>query len=200
MGDPLREALSAVERGKRVLRSLAQSRRESDVNQCVGGLATEFTIIDSAIRQALGAALLDAVGDRPGLTASDAPETSRAAARGITIKTGTQRGRILLAIHNHAGLTDYEIHDVTDIKPDTLRPRRVELVDAGLVLPATDRKRQHGGQDWTIWTCTPLGHEIAGELIRLGIRGSVMVDPQQCLEASLDEPAGDPQEGDPVLF
>jgi hypothetical protein len=200
MSDPLREALSAVERGKAIVRSLTQSRRESDVNQCVGGLATEFTIIDAAVRQALGAALSAAVGDRPGLVASDAPATSRATARGITVKTGTQRGRILLAIHNHSGLTDYEIHDTTDIKPDTLRPRRVELVDAGLVLPVSDRTRKHGGTDWTVWTCTPLGHETARELIRLGIRGSVLIDPQQCVEASLDEPTGDPQEGEPVLF
>jgi hypothetical protein len=200
MGDPLRDALSAVERGKMILRSLAQSRRESDVNQCVGGLATEFTIIDAALRSALGAAITAAVGDRPGLVASDAPGTSRAAARGITVKAGTQRGRIMLAIHNHGGLTDYEIHDTTDIKPDTLRPRRVELVDAGLVLPAGDRKRQHGGQDWTIWTCTPLGHETARELIRLGIRGAVTIDPQQCIEAHLDDSPEEAQPGDPVLF
>jgi hypothetical protein len=198
--EPLRDALRAVDRAKRCLRLLAQSRLESDISQSVGGIGTELLIIDSAIRQALGAALIDAVADSPGKVRADAPATSRAAARAIRIASGNQRGRILLALHNHHGLTDHDLPGVTDMKPDSVRPRRGELVDTGLVL-GSDAVRHINGQDWRVWTCTPLGHQVAIELTRQGINGAVEINPSDCVQpVPAEDVAADPADGDPVLF
>jgi hypothetical protein len=197
--EPLRDALKAVSRAKSCLRLLAQSRLESDISQAVGGLGTELVIIESAVRMALGAALIDAVGDRPGKVGSDAPVTSRAAAKAIRIASGNQRGRILLALHNHHGLTDHDLPRVTDMKPDSVRPRRGELVEVGLVLPS-DRIERIGGSEWRVWTCTPLGHQVAIELTRQGLNGAVEINPQDCVQPVPGDVPGDLDEGDPVLF
>jgi hypothetical protein len=196
VGDPLRDALSAVQRAREITRALDQSRRESDVRNVAGGIQTELLIIESSLRNALGAVLSDAVADRPGLVASDAPGTSRAVARGITVKSGSQRGVVLRALLDAGYLTDHELTRVTDIKPSSLRPRRVELVDAGLVSTRGTTK-QHEGSAWTVWELTPLGSSVARELVRLGVRGAVQIDPNQCVEPVEDTPE---TEGEPVLF
>jgi hypothetical protein len=199
MADPIRDALSAVERAKAVIHGLDQSQRLPDVRQVANGLGVELLIIESSLRSALGAALGTATADRPGLVASDAPATSRAAARGISVRSGTQRGSILRALLDSGYLTDHELCNATALEPSSERPRRVELVDLGLVSTRGTTK-VHGGTEWTIWELTPLGRSVANELRRLGPKGSVKIDPNQCVEPD-DQVAEDSSpEGDPVLF
>lgn len=199
MNDPLRDALNAVRRARDISRSLDQSRTDADVRAVANGIQTELLIIESGLRNALGAALGAIVGERPGLVASDAPATSRAAARGISVRSGSQRGVIMRAIYDAGHLTDFEITRVTGIKPSSERPRRVELVDAGLV-STRGQTRQHDSNAWTVWELTPLGQETARELVRLGERGSVTIDPSQCVEPSTDDAPEELASGDPVLF
>jgi hypothetical protein len=196
MSDPLRDALRAVERLREITKSLVQSQRESDVRQVAAGIQTEALIIESSLRNALGAALSDAVADRPGLARTDAPETSKAAARAVSVRSGSGRGVLLRALRDAATLTDFEMQRATDLKPSTQRPRRVELVDLGLVRPHNTLTRQHEGSAWTVWMLTPLGQSVAAELVRLGHNGVVRVDPNTCVEESTVEA----DESDPVLF
>lgn len=196
VGDPLRDALRAVERAREITRGLDQSSRISDVLHVAAGIHTELLIIESSLRNALGAALSDAVGDRPGLVRSDAPATSRTAARAVSVKSGSGRGMLLRALRDAGSLSDYEMQNATGMKSSTQRPRRVELVDIGLVRPSSELTRRHEGSAWTVWVLTPLGVSVANELVRLGHNGSVKVDPDTCVEPStVEEP-----DGDPVLF
>lgn len=68
--------------------------------------------------------------------------TSKAAARDIQPHAGTLRARILEHIRSRGidGATDLEIERDTGIKGSTVRPRRGELRDAGLI-HKTDRVR-----------------------------------------------------------
>lgn len=196
MSDPLRDALRAVERAREISRGLNQSTRLPDVLHVAAGIQSELLIIESSLRNALGAALSDAVGDRPGLARADHPETSRAAARAVTVKSGSGRGLLLRALRDSGSLTDYEMQNATGLKASTQRPRRVELVDMGLVRPSAELTRRHEGSAWTVWVLTPLGVSAAAELVRLGHNGSVKVDPDACVEPSTMEEV----DGDPVLF
>lgn len=54
------------------------------------------------------------------------------------------RARVLAAIEELGPLTDEQIARVTGIAPNTARPRRVELVDAGLVAKVGVSRTQSG--------------------------------------------------------
>lgn len=59
--------------------------------------------------------------------------TSRAAAIGVFPKSGTQRRLLLDTYLRHGPLTDRQAELATGLAPNSLRPRRVELVDGGWV-------------------------------------------------------------------
>jgi hypothetical protein len=96
--------------------------------------------------------------DRPGPAqrARAARRTSLAAAAAVEPKTGTQRRRILDAVWVVArnpivvGLTDVELTAATGVVPNSLRPRRKELVDGGW-LEDSGRTRTHHGNEHTVW-------------------------------------------------
>lgn len=91
----------------------------------------------------------------PGLVGADHPTTSKRAARSVTLRSGTQRFGVLQMIRNAPdGLTDEE--QQTLFRPNTQRPRRVELLEAGLIEPRGTRKT-HSGQDAIVWVITPEG-------------------------------------------
>lgn len=160
-------AFRAAGRARQLTHGLGQSSKLSDVLQVAAGLVTEIDQIQSSLhaaRLALAGLAEAAVGDRPGKVRNDAQQTSRATARTITLKTGTQRTRILLHLLRSGPETDWQLQQHLVMAASTERPRRGELVDYGLVYP-TAGTRSHDGIDWTVWALTNQGRTIAGEVM-----------------------------------
>lgn len=80
-----------------------------------------------------------------GLFRNDHPETSVEAARAVAKKTVADRARIegYLKSLTPDGASDRDLQDHLPMESSTERPRRVELVRAGIV-KAGPRVRQHG--------------------------------------------------------
>lgn len=80
-------------------------------------------------------------------------DTSRAAAEAIKPKRVSLRQRVLDAIRTNGlyGMTDEEIQAATGISPNTARPRRVELVAAGLVVDLGERRPTASGKMSVVW-------------------------------------------------
>lgn len=157
-------AIRALVRAKQLLADLDRSARSADVR-------TVRIAVDHEITTALEGLQAGVTGDRPGKVRRDAEPTSRRAALRVKVKTGTQRAKILLAIaeprglKGERGLTDHEVHLLTGIQPNSIRPRRGELCDTGYV-QATDLWREHNGEQWTVWTVTEVGLALAESLAR----------------------------------
>lgn len=80
-------------------------------------------------------------------------ETSRAAALDIMPKAGTLRRRVLdsiIAAGKH-GRTDDEIQAFERMDPSTQRPRRIELVEAGLVKDSGQKRMTRSRKPATVW-------------------------------------------------
>lgn len=82
-----------------------------------------------------------------------APETQRLAAIAIYPKTGTQRRDVLERIiaAGERGMTDEELHLVTGLKENSIRPRRDELVEGGWVVDSGQRRATRAGMAATVW-------------------------------------------------
>jgi len=89
------------------------------------------------------------------------------AAELVAPKAGTQRAKVLAAFvvrlpdgrpSKDWDRTDVELCWKTGLPANSVRPRRVELVDAGWV-EATGRTRVHNGRKHTLWTLTPAARE-----------------------------------------
>lgn len=80
-------------------------------------------------------------------------ETSFNAACEIAGKAGTLRRSVYELIHKMSpyGCTDEEIQDTLDMNPSTQRPRRVELVDKGLVIDSGRRRDTKAGIGAVVW-------------------------------------------------
>jgi hypothetical protein len=117
------------------------------------------TIAPRRAPRASGVASASPTVNAPGRTARAATETSRRAALAVLPKTGGQRRRILDAVAAVArtpgvvGLTDVQLATSTGLPPNTVRPRRGELVAGGWLEPA-DTKREHHGREHTVWCLT----------------------------------------------
>lgn len=188
--DWLGRALAAARRARTVGRSLDQSSRPADVRQVAQAINTELLIMENALQNARREAQEAVEGNRAGLVATDAPATSRAAARAVSVRSGSQRARVLLALLN-ADLTDHELCTVTSLPPSSLRPRRVELVDLQLVTPATGT-RSHGGYAWTVWKLTALGRSVGLGLLGARPGQSVPIDPDKIVNAPGEQAGIDP--------
>lgn len=162
----LHEALAAAARARTLTADLERSDRLEDRRQVAAGVRHELNTVLSLLGAELKALEQAATADHPGKVRTDAPETSRAAARAITLKTGSIRWLILEflwiaesgqggVIPLGGGCTDLEIQQALNINPSTERPRRGELVDAGLLQPLGTRS--HRGSDWTVWGLTQAG-------------------------------------------
>lgn len=79
--------------------------------------------------------------------ANNAKETSRDAAQKVLPKSGTQRAKVYDAIKaaGESGLTDAEVLLHVRINGNSIRPRRLELVEQGLIEAAGQRN------GFTIW-------------------------------------------------
>jgi hypothetical protein len=91
-----------------------------------------------------------------GKVAKNPRATSARAASNIAPKVGTQRAEVLSYIVERGGATDFEIARAIRMLPNSVRPRRGELVEGGYVR-LTDRTRRHRGSDFAVWEATADG-------------------------------------------
>lgn len=80
-------------------------------------------------------------------------ETSLEAAIAAEPAAGTQRRRVLDLLREHpfTGLTDHEMQEKLGMNPSTQRPRRVELVDGGLVKDSGICRLTPSGKRAVVW-------------------------------------------------
>ncbi len=82
-------------------------------------------------------------------------DTEREAAEAIAPRVGIWRWRVLQAIAaSRDGLTDWEIHKQTGGLLYTVAPRRVELLEAGLIEDSGRRRRIPTGRRAIVWVVT----------------------------------------------
>jgi hypothetical protein len=100
-----------------------------------------------------------------GLARQDGRDTSKLAALQALPASGRRRRQVLDAVAAVArdpklvGLTDLQIAQATGLRDNSVRPRRVELVDGGWLQPATTSEghtvtREHYGREHTVWVLT----------------------------------------------
>lgn len=154
----LPEILAAASRARALVALLEQSDRNADRAQTASGVRHELDAILTTAHALQEETERVAEGNREGKARSDAPETSRAAARGVMPRSGTQRWAVFAELFNagNDGLTDLEIQQRLRMSPSSERPRRGELVDGGLV-ESLRKSRTHDGQEWTVWRLTQEG-------------------------------------------
>lgn len=77
--------------------------------------------------------------------------TSVAAAMSVVDRTGAMRERVLAYLKaREGGATDEEMQDALGMNPNTQRPRRIELVQAGLVV-GVGTGTTRSGRSATTW-------------------------------------------------
>ena len=83
-------------------------------------------------------------------------ETSKAAAEDIEPNAGTLRAKVFAALKGigPVGYTDEELQNVLGMNPSTQRPRRIELVAAGLVADSGTTRKTRSGRAATVWVAT----------------------------------------------
>lgn len=84
-------------------------------------------------------------------------DTSLAAADAIRPHAGTKRYAVLnFLLHcGTSGATDEEQQHCLQMNASTQRPRRIELVQAGLVTKSSQRRRTSSGRHAVVWVVTP---------------------------------------------
>jgi hypothetical protein len=87
---------------------------------------------------------------------TDAKPTAVAAAAKAAPGSGTQRGRVLrcIVLAGEEGATDEQIHERLALPLNTVRPRRLELVEGGYVIDSGDTRPTHGGSPAICWLAT----------------------------------------------
>jgi len=95
--------------------------------------------------------------DAPGAKLrNDARPTSRAAATKVAPGSGTQRGRVLRCVVDAGaeGVTDDQVRDRLGMELNTVRPRRLELVEQGYVIDSGDTRMTSSGNPAVVWLAT----------------------------------------------
>lgn len=163
------DALRCAQRAQVLARDLDHVRDPGTIGQVASGLQHELAAIVAKLSAGLDATETAAAGDRPGKVRNDALATSRAAATSV-VRAGSKRAEVLLALYRHGPMTDLQLQERLTMAASTERPRRVELVDAQLVHPATKDGKAvtipHNGRAWQVWQLTAQGVEAA---LRLAI-------------------------------
>jgi hypothetical protein len=100
--------------------------------------------------------LVDPDAPKPGKVQSNHPDTSRAAAAAQYPRGGTLRRKVLdaVAVCGDFGLTDEELMVACEMKPNTMRPRRVELVEGGWLKDSGKTRQTAQGFDSIVWVLT----------------------------------------------
>src|SRR5688572_4929461 len=96
------------------------------------------------------------VQPRPEIFRDDPPyqrhsPTSAAAAQEVAPDTNRLRRIVLEAIRTNGGLTDEQGMDATGLEGSTYRPRRVELVQRGMVKDSGRTRRVRSGKSAVVW-------------------------------------------------
>lgn len=78
-------------------------------------------------------------------------EPSREAADAIKPSVSGLRKRVLTFLERNGAATDEEMQDALEMNPSTQRPRRIELVAAGLVRDTGRTKKTRAGRNATLW-------------------------------------------------
>lgn len=125
------------------------------------------TALSAAVRSttARGVAAASPDTDGAGMAQHAARATAKAAALQALPASGRNRRRVLDAVAAVArqpsivGLTDLQIASATGLRDNSVRPRRVELVDGGWLMAAVDSEgkpitREHYGREHTVWVLT----------------------------------------------
>lgn len=104
---------------------------------------------------------LDIFRDSPGKAQCPgaAAVTQRVAAAQIAPATGTLRRKVLFYLFTcgTAGATDEQMQVGLDLNPSTQRPRRIELVEAGLVKDSGRTDKTRSGRSAVVWVVTDEG-------------------------------------------
>lgn len=163
------EALRCAERALALVADLTQVRNPADLRQVAAGSQRELECVIREISDGLDEQRRDATANREGKVRDDALSTSKATARGITVKSGSQRALVLLALYHRGDLTDFELQEILGLSPSSERPRRGELVDGGFVRPVLNGEgmgitKRHNGSDWQLWQLTDDGESVASSL------------------------------------
>ena len=81
------------------------------------------------------------------------PTTSKAAAKAIEPSAEVLRGQVLAYIRSQGerGATDEEIQQALEMQGNTERPRRGELVEAGLVKKSDATRKTSSGRAASVW-------------------------------------------------
>ncbi len=91
--------------------------------------------------------------DRLYLPAQMHSQTSIAAAERALPDAGTQRWHVYRQLSQwmSTGGTDEELQDALGMNPNTQRPRRIELVERGLVRDSGRTRKTKSGRRATVW-------------------------------------------------
>lgn len=91
---------------------------------------------------------------------SDARDTSRLAALRVKPRLDSLRWRVLQAIEGaDQGKTDEELATELEMRLNTLRPRRWELVIGGWIQDSGRERKTSSGSFATVWTLSDIGRE-----------------------------------------
>jgi hypothetical protein len=171
--DSLADAMKCAERARDLARDLDRVRGPADLRQVAAGVRQEIDCIIRRVSDAQDERRQLATGYREGKMRVDASATSKAAARAVTVKTGSQRALVLLELYRGGDLTDFELQTRLKLAASSERPRRGELVDAGFVqavlhqdgsFQGMGRTKTHNGSEWQLWTLTASGLAVARKL------------------------------------
>jgi len=101
-------------------------------------------------------------GGTVGIKYQEHSATSFDAAIEIESDADTLRGRVLRCIlGSGGGLTDEEMQSMMNLNPSTQRPRRVELVERGLVRDSGFQRKTRSGRNAVVWEIS--GPKSAGQ-------------------------------------
>ena len=87
-------------------------------------------------------------------------ETSIAAAVSVEPSIASWQGKVLALLREGDGLTDEEMQARLGLNPSTQRPRRIELVEAGLVRDSGQRRRTRSGRWAVVWSFAPVQRKL----------------------------------------
>ena len=79
-------------------------------------------------------------------------DASFAAARSLELAAPTLRGKVYAALCARSdGMIDEELQAALGMNPSTQRPRRIELVEMGLVVDSGETRKTASGRAATVW-------------------------------------------------
>ncbi len=91
-----------------------------------------------------------------GLPPHQPTDTSLTAAAQALPLVNRLQARVLQYLRERAdGATDIEIQEALQLNPSTQRPRRIELVQKGLVEDSRMRRRTPSGRSAVVWRAVP---------------------------------------------